>query len=224
MRKLARPDVLGADHPSGSDIALRGAHARDALAAVAQQPRDFHALAQRRAEPACVAGERGERQVGVRIARFRFPADAGDVFELAERQDALRFGGVDLARFQAGGALDGERFAHGPGARTFRRDTQEPAAMKAALRLRIVEVGRKVAEHVEAGARERDVLRHRIVRAYDARRLRRRAAAELAAIEQQHARRTEPREMVGDRHADHAPADHDCVVAFHDRLSSPRRR
>ena len=137
--------------------------------------------------------------------------------------DAPGFVGVDLPRRNSCFALDGERRAERGRALAGGRDEHQPAAVQPAIGLRILEVVRKIAVDLERGLRERDIGGHGVMRAHDARRLRRRAAAQLAALEQQHASGAEAREMAGDRRADHAAADDDRVVTFHGPLSFPRQ-
>ena len=80
------------------------------------------------------------------------------------------------------------------GTRAVAGDDHEPAARESGIRLSVVEIRGEVLEDREPPLRERDVLGHRIVRAHDARRLRRRAATQRAALEQQHAAPAEARD------------------------------
>ena len=129
--------------------------------------------------------------------------------------DAPRLVNADLLGRNAGSALNRKRRAQCRRALALGRDQHESAAVEPAIGVLVVKVTREIGEHIERSLRERDIFRHRVVRAHDARRLCRRSSAELAAIEQEHATRIEAREMTRDRRADDAAADHDRVEPLH---------
>jgi hypothetical protein len=95
------------------------------------------------------------------------------------------------------------------------RGPSHPAAVVAGFRFDVLEIGREVVEDGDGRLGQRDVLRHRVVRAQNARRLGRGAASELSALQQQHAAAAEPRQVVRNRCTDHAAADDHNVEFFH---------
>src|SRR5262249_5693114 len=120
--------------------------------------------------------------------------------------DAPSFDGRDLLRGDSGLALYGKGRTQRHRPRALRRDQHQSAAVESAVGIVVAEIAREVGEDVERGLRERDIFRHRVVRADDARGLRCRSSAELAALDEQYPSRIEAREVAGDRSADDAAA------------------
>ena len=121
-------------------------------------------------------------------------------------------------------AFHRQRRAHRLRGGAVRRDDQVAAAGEAAVGLGILEVARKVGEHLQRRARERRVLAHRVVGAQDARRLRGGAATQRAALDQPHLAGAEAGEVPGDGHADDAAADDHGVAARVHAAAQPGAR
>ena len=79
----------------------------------------------------------------------------------------------------------------------------------------IAQVARKVVEHRPRALGQFHVFDHRIVGAQDAGRLGAGARADLAAVQHEHAARTQAGQVVSDRSTDHTGTDHDGVVGLH---------
>ena len=180
-----------------------------------RRPVTLNPFPQRRAQSPRRARIGGEREVRVRVTGGGLPADDRMVAEVEQRMNALRLVGGDLVRVNSGVALKSEGGAKRVGAFPIRSEQHQAAGVESAIGLGVVEIAREIPKDRERGLRERDIGGNGVMRAHDARRLRRRAAAQRAALEQQHAAGAEAGEMQCDRRSDDSAADHDCVETFH---------
>ena len=216
FEQAVAPHVERAHHHRGMMGVAIGAHARHPPALV-QEVRHRLAEVELGAVAPGRARERRGGEIGIGVAGVLLVAEHGDVVGLQERQDALRVVQVDLHGADTHRALLRERRLDRLRLRACAADDEIAAPRDPAVRFGVVEIRGEIGEYAERAPRELHVLRHGVVRAQDAARLRSGAFRDPAALDERHAAGAQARQVVGHGTADHAAAEHDRVVRGHQR-------
>ena len=160
----------------------------------------------------------GGHKVGIGKPCFGFEADQRGIVKARDGQQLRRLLRVQFVHSNTLRSLTRKARTQWRQATTFRRRYQVAALHEARRGFRVAEVVREVGEHVPGRTRQLHVLRDRVMRAQNARRLRRGARTYLQPVQHQHAAGTELAEVKRDRAANHAGANHDDVETFHRRV------
>ena len=193
---------------------LRGFDALHDAVGVQQSP-NFDAFDDLDAHSSRRSRKRAGDEIRIGKPRVGFVADQRRIVEPRDRQQTRGLPRIELLHRDALSALTVETRAQGRESRSVRRRDQIAALHETRRRFGIADVIGEIHEHAPRRTREFDVLRHRVVRAQNPRRLRCGAGADLAAVEHEHPFGAEVREVIRDRAADHAGTDDDRVEVVH---------